>query len=532
MGEGEGTILITTRRKYAWNHPEKHERRQETCQQDRSNTCPEEPSSQSIISKANPQNESPQDSYGFAPSDYSTPSGITVIDLPLSKGHGSIFAITNNDCSKAAILLPNKETIKALGIATLFREQAIPSTGILQKVITNRDACLLSPLFKGLNGQSEAESANSSAYAEKQSKEMNQSVETTLRTPGNYQQNNLAKWLSLVQCRPDRPGWETGNMSNSEPYRHRPPHQIEGDGCSEARKPKENRNAPRLLKASHKQDPLAIGTLETQKGNCATSQFGSETGRHIQEQETPPPKSKRHPELKQHPLTSPDGSTYQRSQEKTMGTLELGDNNSAQNARILRPRDNEEKPEIPPMNRKRQDKHSSTIERIAQQTAGFMPKLRATLQSRLKEIRATRTKNQSSQNCKCSVCKRAKRTEQITETDNADAQPIMVRSIRIIQEEDKALSGTSRSEAQPKRSPQSASEEMTLARELTPRLPLIEDRDSPNSSMSREPMQLKTDKNPRNQRVQATGRLPHLASYCTHHPRLSKLMHGSPSDRQ
>jgi hypothetical protein len=217
-----------------------------------------------------------------------------------------------------------------------------------------------------------------------------------------------------------------------------------------------------------------------------------------------------------------------------MGTPKLKDNDSAQNARILRPRDNEEEPETPPTNRKRQDKRSSTIEKIVQQAAGFVPKLRATLRSRLKEIRATQTKDQSSRNCKCSICKRVKGTEQITETDNnvTDAQTIIVRSVRIIQEENKAPSETSESEVQPKRSPQNTNEETTLAKELTPRLPVIEDRDSPDSSTSRETMQLKTDKNPGNRRVKATGRIPHLASYCAHHPRLNKLMHGSPSDRQ
>jgi hypothetical protein len=69
-----------------------------------------------------------------------------------------------------------------------------------------------------------------------------------------------------------------------------------------------------------------------------------------------------------------------------MGTLELEDNNSAQNACILRPTDIEKEPETLPTNHKHQDRHSSAIERIAQQTVGLMPKLRATLRNRLKEI--------------------------------------------------------------------------------------------------------------------------------------------------
>jgi hypothetical protein len=88
--------------------------------------------------------------------------------------------------------------------------------------------------------------------------------------------------------------------------------------------------------------------------------------------------------------------------------------------------------------------------------------------------------------------------EQITKTDSnaTDAGPIMVRSARIIREENKALSETTKSEVQPKGSPQNTSEETTLAREPAPRLPVVEDRDSPNLSTSGEPMQSETDKNP------------------------------------
>jgi hypothetical protein len=124
--------------------------------------------------------------------------------------------------------------------------------------------------------------------------------------------------------------------------------------------------------------------------------------------------------------------------------------------------------------------------------------------------------------------------EQITERDNnaTDTQPIMVRSVRIIQEKDKAPSETSRSEVQPKRSPQSTNEETTLAKGLTPRFPVIEDRDFPGSSTNGKHIQPETDKSSRDEQIQATGCLPHLAPYCIHHPHLNKLMHGSPSDRQ
>jgi hypothetical protein len=200
-----------------------------------------------------------------------------------------------------------------------------------------------------------------------------------LRAFGNYQQNDSTKWLSLIQHQTNRPEWEIGNVPNLELHRCKPPHLIEWKGYPEAREPKENKNTPRLLKAFHKQNPLAIGTLEIQKGNCAMNQFGLEAGEHIQEQEILPQKSKHHPELKQHPLMSQDNSMYQKSQEKTMETLELEDNNSAQNAHILWPTDDEKEPEIPPTNCKRQDRCSSAIEKIMQQTINLMPKLRATL---------------------------------------------------------------------------------------------------------------------------------------------------------
>jgi hypothetical protein len=90
--EKENTALITTGRKHTWNYLEEHVQRQGICQQNRSNIHPKEPSLQSITSETDAK-----------------PFKIT--KPPLFKSHGSVFAITNNDCTKAAILLPCKETL-------------------------------------------------------------------------------------------------------------------------------------------------------------------------------------------------------------------------------------------------------------------------------------------------------------------------------------------------------------------------------------------------------------------------------------
>jgi hypothetical protein len=112
-----------------WNYPEEHVQRQGICQQNRSNIRPKEPSLQSITSETNAK-----------------PFQLTTMDFIvkslLSQGHGSIFAITNNDCTKAAILLPYKETINALEITTLFKEQVFPFIEIPQKAITDKDTHL------------------------------------------------------------------------------------------------------------------------------------------------------------------------------------------------------------------------------------------------------------------------------------------------------------------------------------------------------------------------------------------------------
>jgi len=73
-----------------------------------------------------------------------------VTKLPKSKGSNTILTITDQGCTKAVILLPCKETMGSIKIAELLKEKAFPYTGIPQKVISDRDTCFTSKLFKEL----------------------------------------------------------------------------------------------------------------------------------------------------------------------------------------------------------------------------------------------------------------------------------------------------------------------------------------------------------------------------------------------
>jgi hypothetical protein len=125
------------------------------------------------------------------------------------------------------------------------------------------------------------------------------------------------------------------------------------------------------------------------------------------------------------------------------------------------------------------------------------------------------------------ICKRARVAEQNTKTTNDayDAQPMMIRSIRIVQKRDKVPSETTTGTAQPKRS--SPSTGIALEKKPAPELPLTAHLTS--LSEAREKFrQLNLYKYPEEQLKQVTRRLTHLAPHCTPHPCLIDFMHGSP----
>jgi hypothetical protein len=103
-------------------------------------------------------------------------------------------------------------------------------------------------------------------------------------------------------------------------------------------------------------------------------------------QEAPPPGPKHHLEDKPHPLTPQDVSTYQTSQTKAVKTLVPETKNSAQNACILWPTDDEEETRTQPVNPRCPVKRLNKVEKIAQQIAILMPEVKARLRDRLKNI--------------------------------------------------------------------------------------------------------------------------------------------------
>jgi hypothetical protein len=217
---------------------------------------------------------------------------------------------------------------------------------------------------------------------------------------------------------------------------------------------------------------------------------------------------------------------YQKSQTNAVKTLVPETRISTQNACILRPTDNDEKTRTQPASPKRPIKRLNKVEKIVQLIATLMLEVKARFRDRLRNILATRVKDKDPQECKCSVCKRARTAEQDTKTNGAsDAQPMMIRSIRIVQEKDKVPPETTTGTAQPKRS--SPSTGITLEKKLMPRKPMTAQLTSLSEAIEEKFRQLNSYKYPEEQLKQVTRRLTHLAPHCTPHPRLIDLMHGS-----
>src|SRR6267142_4141786 len=125
-----------------------------------------------------------------------------IVKLPTSEGYDLIMMITDHDCTKAVILVPCQETIDAEGVAKLFKDRVFPFVGLPKKIISDRDPHFTSAFFKELCKQLEISQNLSTAYhpqTDGQSEKTNQHVETALRIYCNYQQNDWAHWLPIVQ---------------------------------------------------------------------------------------------------------------------------------------------------------------------------------------------------------------------------------------------------------------------------------------------------------------------------------------------
>jgi len=112
-----------------------------------------------------------------------------IVKLPSSQGYDSVLTITDHDCTKAVILIPCKEEMNLEQLAELYKDK-------------DRDVQLTSHFTKELCKQLGIQQNISTAYhpqTDGQSEKTNQHVETALRIFSNYQQNNWARWLPIVQ---------------------------------------------------------------------------------------------------------------------------------------------------------------------------------------------------------------------------------------------------------------------------------------------------------------------------------------------
>jgi hypothetical protein len=221
--------------------------------------------------------------------------------------------------------------------------------------------------------------------------------------------------------------WEVEKVLDSRLHRCKLQYLIKWKGYSEVHnfwEPKENVNTPILLAAFHKRNPAAIRTLKFKECNGTTSHSGQEQGECTRVQEAPPPGPKRHLEDKPHPLMPQNASTYQKSQTNAVRTLVPGEKNSTQNARILRLTDNKEEPRTQPASLKCPVKHLKAVEKIAQQIANLMPKARATLWDRLKNIRSTKRRIKIFKNANV---RSAREQKQLSRTQRPLMTPIIHR---------------------------------------------------------------------------------------------------------
>jgi hypothetical protein len=73
-----------------------------------------------------------------------------IVKLPVSNGFDSILTITDHDCTKAALMVPCKETINAEEVAHLYLQQVFPRFGLPSKVISDRDPRFTSKFMREL----------------------------------------------------------------------------------------------------------------------------------------------------------------------------------------------------------------------------------------------------------------------------------------------------------------------------------------------------------------------------------------------
>jgi hypothetical protein len=125
-----------------------------------------------------------------------------IVDLSPSQGYNSILTITNHDCMKAAIFIPCCQPVDAEGILWLYANYVFPHYGAPKKVISDRDTCFMAQFSLELYRVLGIKRNINMAYhpqTDGQSERTNQWLEQYLWIYSNYQQDDWARWLPLVQ---------------------------------------------------------------------------------------------------------------------------------------------------------------------------------------------------------------------------------------------------------------------------------------------------------------------------------------------
>jgi hypothetical protein len=144
--------------------------------------------------------------FPIKPEDNAQPFEVVAMDLivklPESQKYDSILTITDHYCTKGVILVPCKEEMTAEQLAQEYKSKVFPYPRILKKIISDRDTRFTCKFAREVCTQLQIRQNISITYhpqTDRQSEKTNQHVETLLRIFCNFQQNDWADHLPIVQ---------------------------------------------------------------------------------------------------------------------------------------------------------------------------------------------------------------------------------------------------------------------------------------------------------------------------------------------
>jgi hypothetical protein len=124
-----------------------------------------------------------------------------ITDLPTSKGYDSILTVVNRH-SKAIILSPCNKTITAEQMSQLLVDNVWKRTGFPKVIISDRGPQFAAQVTQELWRKLEIKQKLSTAFhpqTDGESKRVNQEIEQYLRICGNFQQNDWASLLPIIE---------------------------------------------------------------------------------------------------------------------------------------------------------------------------------------------------------------------------------------------------------------------------------------------------------------------------------------------